>query len=132
MLSFRNYFILLLAILMASGIVGCSKAASPEKAIVEVPRDIMGTWKTQNDESAGVLIEFKAKSLIISSDLGVIENPVVKVESAKGTDGKSTQYSISYTERGGKTTIMDVIFSPANGGELRFKSDQVMVWKRSG
>jgi len=120
--------IFVIAVLCAGMLPGCSERPAESST---VPGEIVGVWTTQNKESAGVSIEFKEKSVIISSDLGVVENSVTKVNSEKGAADGSTLYSISYSDRGKKTNLMEVVYLPEQGGAIRFKSDPSMAWKRS-
>ncbi len=126
MRSAKIYGAFAVLIFMVLFFIGCSNDPSV------LPKDIMGTWKTQSKDSTGVYIEFKERSLIISSDLGVVENSIVKVKTEKDGAGGFINYSIYYTDRGGKTASMVVIYSPKDGGTLMFKSDPGMIWKRSG
>ncbi|HQG31992.1 MAG TPA: hypothetical protein PLA83_08690 [Deltaproteobacteria bacterium] len=124
----RIYHVFVIAVLCAGILPGCSDRPTESST---VPAEIIGVWTTQNQESAGVSIEFKERSVIISSDLGVVENSVTKVKSEKGAAGGSTLYSISYSDKGGKTNLMEVVYFPEQEGTIRFKSDPSMAWKKS-
>lgn len=124
----KVYHILAVAVLCAGIFLSCSERSTESST---VPGEIVGVWTTENNESAGVSIEFREKSIIISSDLGVVENSVVKVKSEKGAAGESKLYSIFYSDRNKKTNLMEVVYFPEDGGTIRFKSDPSMVWKKS-
>lgn len=116
----------LAALVFFTGLVlGCSASAG-------VPQEIQGTWKTVSPESAGVSIEFTPDRVIISSDFGVMENTVTKVTSRKEHLHNSRLYSIYYADRLKETNLMNILYTPEGGGTLRFKSEQDVVWKRSG
>jgi hypothetical protein len=124
----KSYRLLMAAVVSVGLLLSCSGRSTVSST---VPKEIVGVWTTQNKESAGVSIEFREKSVIISSDLGVVENSVVKVKSEKGSTEDSILYSIYYSDRGKKTNLMEVIYFPEQGGTIRFKSDPSMAWKRS-
>jgi hypothetical protein len=124
----KPYRLLMAAVLFLGMLLSCSGRSTVSST---VPNEIIGVWTTQSKESAGVSIEFKEKSVIISSDLGVVENSVVKVKSEKGSTEDSMLYSIYYSDRGKKTNLMEVVYFPEQGGTIRFKSDPSMAWKRS-
>ncbi len=124
----KIYHAVVIAVLCAGMLSGCSERPTESSTM---PGDIIGIWTTQNRESAGVSIEFREKSVIISSDLGVVENAVTKVRSEKDVEGGGTLYSISYSDKGRKTNLMEVVYFPEQGGTIRFKSDPSMAWKKS-
>jgi hypothetical protein len=105
--------------------LGCSSSSS-------APKELQGVWKTASPESAGVSIEFKPDRIIISSDLGVAENAITKVERRKGHLHNSTLYTIYYSDRFKETNLMNVLYTPGEGGVIRFKSEQDVLWKKSG
>lgn len=104
---------------------GCSSDST-------APKQIQGVWKTGSPESAGVSIEFTRDRIIISSELGVVENAITKVKSRKGHLHNSMLYSIYYSDRFKETNLMNVLYSPDDGGVIRFKSEQDVLWKKSG
>ncbi len=111
-------------------IITCAMICAACSARPSVPSEIIGTWKAGDEDSAGVSIEFTSKTIIISSDLGVIENAITKINSEKGRLPDSTQYSVYYADRNKASNLMSILYSPEDGGTLRFKSEQDMVWKR--
>jgi hypothetical protein len=125
MKSMRVSAFLVSAIFAAGLLLGCSSQPA-------APKEIQGVWKTASPESAGVSIEFTPNKIIISSELGVVENAITKVKSQKGHLHGSMLYSIFYSDRFKETNLMNVLYSPEDGGVLRFKSEQDVVWKKSG
>jgi hypothetical protein len=105
--------------------LGCSSGST-------TPKELLGVWKTASPESAGVTIEFRPDKVIISSDLGVAENAITKVKREKGHLHNSTLYSIYYSDRFKETSLMNVLYTPEDGGVIRFKSEQDVLWKKSG
>lgn len=124
----KLFHVFAVAVLCAVTLLSCSGRPAESST---APGEIVGVWTTQNAESAGVSIEFRERSVIIGSDLGVVENSIVTVRSNKGSARGSTVYTISYSDRDGKTNLMEVVYFPEQGGTIRFKSDPSMVWKRS-
>jgi hypothetical protein len=125
----KSYRILVAAVLFTGMLLGCSQRSTTESPTM--PEEIVGVWTTQNKDSAGVSIELRDKSIIISSDLGVAENGVSSVKMEKGGEDGSTLYTISYSDRGRKTNQMEIIYYQEQGGTIRFRSDPSMAWKRS-
>ena len=121
----RAHSFLAALVFFAGMALGCSSST-------QVPRELQGTWKTMSQESAGVSIEFTPDRVIISSDFGVVENTVTKVTSRKEHLHNSRLYSVYYSDRLKETSLMDVLYTPEGGGTLRFKSEQDVVWKKSG
>lgn len=121
----RAHSFLAALVFFAGMALGCSSST-------QVPRELQGTWKTMSQESAGVSIEFTPDRVIISSDFGVVENTVTKVTSRKERLHNSRLYSVYYSDRLKETSLMDVLYTPEGGGTLRFKSEQDVVWKKSG
>jgi hypothetical protein len=125
MKSIRAYVFLASVIFAAGLVLSCSSDTA-------APKEILGVWKTTSPESAGVSIEFTPDKIIISSDLGVAENAITKVKSQKGHLHGSMLYSIFYSDRFKEANLMNVLYSPEDGGVLRFKSEQDVIWKKSG
>jgi hypothetical protein len=125
MKSNRAYFCLTAVVFFSVLVLGCSSSST-------APKEIQGTWRTGSPESAGVSIEFTPDKIIISSDFGVVENTITKVKSQKGHLHNSMLYSVYYSDRFRETNLMNVLYSPEDGGVLRFKSEQDVLWKRSG
>ncbi|HNY64064.1 MAG TPA: hypothetical protein PKM41_01415 [Deltaproteobacteria bacterium] len=117
--------VLAAAAIIATGLfLGCS--SSPE-----APKEIQGVWKTLSEESADVAIEFTPEKIIISSETGVVENTITRVKAEKGHLHNSMLYSIYYSDQFKETNLMNVLYSPEDGGTIRFKSEQDVVWKKS-
>lgn len=124
MKSSKAYSFLAVMALIVALFLGCSSSTAP--------KEIQGRWTTESPESAGVSIEFTADKIIISSDLGVVENTITSVKSQKGHLHNSMLYVIYYSDRFKETNLMNVLYSPEGGGVLRFKSEQDVLWKKSG
>lgn len=104
---------------------GCNRGST-------VPEGLVGTWQTDAKESADVTFDFSGERIVISSDMGVFEYALEKVEAEKGHLYNTTLYSIYYQDRDGETNLMKLLYSPDEGGTIRFKSDQDTVWTKSG
>jgi hypothetical protein len=122
----RKAYAFTAAMIISTGLfLGCSSSST-------APREIQGVWKTQAEESADVSIEFTPGKIIISSDLGVVENTITKVKSEKGHLHNSMLHSIYYSDQFKETNLMNVLYSPEDGGVIRFKSEQDVIWKKTG
>lgn len=124
MRSCRFFCFLIVPAVVLGLLTSCSKSSN-------APGEIIGIWKTQDRGSEGVSVEFRHDRIIISSDLGVMEDIITQVKSQKGHLHNTTLYSIYYSDQGGEKNLMNILYSPEDGGSLRFKSEQDTIWKRS-
>ena len=91
----------------------------------------MGTWATSDVHYAGETIEFTAQRIIMSSgSQGEFEYRIGKVTSEKGHLYNSTLFTFYYTDQSGEKNLLNLIYTPEDGGTLLFKSEQDIVWKR--
>ncbi len=104
---------------------GCNRGST-------IPEGLVGVWQTDAEESADVTFDFSRERIVISSDMGVFEYTVEKVEADKGHMYNTTLYSVYYLDRDGETNLMKLLYSPEEGGTIRFKSEQDKVWRKRG
>lgn len=123
MISVRKGYLPAAIIIITVFCFACSSKSS-------VPTEMIGIWKSVDADSSEVTIEFTPNSIVISSDLGVIENMITKIEAQQNQGSDTTLYSVYYSDRNKETNLMSVLYSPEDGGILRFKSQQDMRWKR--
>jgi hypothetical protein len=96
-----------------------------------LPGEISGTWTTQDESYAGEYIELTDKTVAFGIEDGERhEFPVMKVEAEKGHLFGSTIYSVYYTDGAGAKNLFRIIYTPEDGGTLRQKSAQDVLWKR--
>jgi len=113
-------------ILMLLVCVGCSHHYTP------LPPEVKGVWTTDDPRYRDRFLELSQAFVIVVT--GPHDTPSVqlvdKVEiEPMGLDEALTIYSTDYSD--GAHYQMALQFSPANGGEIRFKN-QGQVWKRRG
>lgn len=102
----------------------CSSSSTP-------PVEIVGVWTTLDENYAGESIEFTSGMIIMNSgSRGVFEYTIDKVKSGKGHLYKSTLYTLYYTDQSGEKNLLNLIYTPEDGGTLMFKSEQDIFWKR--
>ena len=123
----RHIFILssmVLVMVCTAFLAGCNVSST-------IPEGLVGVWQTDAAESADVTFDFSRERIVISSGMGAIEYTVEKVEADKGHLYDTTLYSIYYLDRDGETNLMRLLYSPQEGGVVRFKSDQDTVWRKN-
>lgn len=110
--------------LMLLACVGCSRNNSRM-----LPRELEGVWTTDDPRYGDRLLELSQAFVIIVAGHDTPSVQMIdKVETQpKGTDTALTIYSTDYPEE--THYEMALQFSPANGGEMRFKN-QTQVWRR--
>lgn len=123
MTAFRMTVIILTLLVCA----GCSHNNSRM-----LPREFEGVWTTNDPRYQDRFLELSPAFVIIVT--GRYDTPSVqwidKVETQpQGSDTALTVYSTDLSE--GSHYEMALQFSPANGGEIRFKN-QTQVWRRRG
>ncbi|HON37627.1 MAG TPA: hypothetical protein PLY57_02525 [Deltaproteobacteria bacterium] len=123
----RIFFLSSIAFVVVSMafLAGCNTSST-------IPEGLIGVWQTDEEESADVTFDFSRERIVISSGTGVFEYTVEKVEEDKGHLYQSTLYSIYYLDRDGEINLMHLLYSPEDGGIIRFKSDQDVVWRKKG
>lgn len=97
-----------------------------------LPKELEGVWTTDDARYRDRFLELSQAFVIVVT--GPEDRPSVqlvdKVETqTTGTDTALTVYSTDYSQ--GLHHQMALTFSPANGGEIRFKN-QTQVWRRRG
>ncbi len=121
----RTFFLLSMVFVVVpmAFLAGCNTSPT-------IPEGLVGVWQTDEKESAEVTFDFSRERIVISSGTGVFEYTVEKVEAEKGHLYNTTLYSIYYLDRDGETNLMNLLYSPEEGGIIRFKSEQDKVWRK--
>jgi hypothetical protein len=97
-----------------------------------LPMEISGRWTTADQAYRGEYIELSSNKMTIGSEnMGGFLYTITKVESEKGPLHKSTLFTIYCTDESGGETLFTFIFTPGDGGALRYKTSQNTVWKRA-
>jgi hypothetical protein len=117
--------IALVIILLMAVCNGCKSA--PGEGVV--PREIQGAWVTDDAQYAERLIKFWPSEFVILT--GVESQAAVQtVEKVERQPlGNGFSLTIFSSNRKGTHDQMGITYSPANGGELRFRN-QKPVWRR--
>ena len=108
-----------------------------------LPMEISGKWTTSDPAYQGEYIEISSNKMTIGSlNMGSFLYTITKVESEKGPLYKSTMFRIYCTDESGGETLFSFVFTPEDGGALRYKisqdsaalrykTTQDTVWKRA-
>ncbi len=94
------------------------------------PSEIIGVWATDHADHEGESMEFTSSRLIMSSSEDVYENSIVEIKSSKGHLYNTTLYTIRFLDSDGVENLLNVIYSPEDGGTLRLKALQDVLWSR--
>lgn len=97
-----------------------------------MPEDIAGKWVTDAQAYKGEFIEISGSSLVYGSEnSGTFTYSIKKVKTEKGHLYNSTTYKIYCSDEAGDENLFTMIYTPDDGGTLRQKSTQDIIWKRS-
>ena len=124
-MSMTKTYVSVLAVIISSILcMQCSNSSTP-------PMEIVGVWTTPDENYAGESIEFTSGMIIMNSvSRGVFEYTIDKVKSKEGHLYNSTLYTVYYTDQSGEKNLLNLIYTPEEGGTLMFKSEQDIFWKR--
>ena len=119
----RIILILLLTFAMTFG-VQCQR-------IFAVPEELIGVWVTKDPNYLDRPFEIKKNTIIFEQGLGYLDFDVYPIAGVKKTESEGqTLYIIYYTIPSGKKFEFSFYYSPANGGEIRFKNQPEMLWTK--
>jgi hypothetical protein len=97
-----------------------------------LPMEISGKWTTSDQAYQGEYIEISSNKMTIGSvNKRSFLYTITKVESENGPLYKSTMFKVYCTDESGGETLFTFIFTPEDGGALRYKASQHTVWKRA-
>ena len=119
---------ILIALVIATLMAVCSSCKS-ESGEGALPREVQGAWITDDPQYAERLIKFWPSEYVILTGVEsqAAMQAVDKVE--RQPFGNGFTLTIFSTNRTGTHDQMGLTYSPANGGELRFRN-QKQVWRR--
>jgi hypothetical protein len=116
----------LILVLLAG--IGCAKQ-SPKILPAQLTQ-LTGVWTTDAERYKDRFLELSAAFVIIGARGQAVPSvqAIKKVESQ--LSGERTVFTIDSSDLEGNQYQMTFEFNPANGGELRIKNPQQIVWKR--
>jgi hypothetical protein len=120
----RTIIALVIATLMAV-CSGCNRGDGANT----LPRELQGAWVTDDSQYAERLIHFWTSEFVVLT--GIESQATVQfVEKVdRQQNGNGFVLTIYSKNRAGTHDQMGVVYSPASGGELRFRN-QKQVWRR--
>ncbi len=97
-----------------------------------LPDKLNGFWTTDDPRYQDRFLEFARVYVFIGVSRRQAPSVQVidKIEAVQA--GKETSYTIYSTDLQGIAYQMSLQFDPANGGEIQFKNQRGIVWKRPG
>ena len=110
-------------------IIGAAAWAGQQSSML--PSDVQGVWTTDDSRYQGRSMELSPAFVILLT--GQENAPSVQWVNQVKTEaaGNGTEITVVSTDRAaGAEYEMAIVYSPANGGEIRFKN-QPQVWKRA-
>jgi len=92
--------------------------------------DLSGFWVTDNPRYAGCALELKEDIIIFhTSENGTVVNFIKDIDSTPEEQG--LLYKIEYKDTESQYFNLSLYFNPsADGGQIRFKHQKEIVWKR--
>jgi hypothetical protein len=107
-------------------LVACDRDDHP----AVLPANVNGFWTTSDARYQDRFLELAGVYVIIGT--GAHDPPTLQVIDKIDTvrSGKVTAYTVYATDLQGISGQMTFEFDPANGGELQFKNQHGIVWKR--
>lgn len=120
----KTILILLLATLAVIFAVQCQKQFA-------VPEELIGVWVTDDPKYFDHPFEIKKDTVIFEQGQGYFDFDVFPIVGVKRTDSEGTPlYIIYYAVPGGKQFEFSFYYTPANGGEIRFRNQPHMKWTK--
>jgi hypothetical protein len=119
---------LMIALFTVTLMALCS-ACKSGRGEASLPREVEGAWITDDPQYAERLIKFWPSEYVILTGVESQANvqTVDKVE--RQQSGNGFALTIYSSNRAGNHDQIGISYSPANGGELRFRN-QKPVWRR--
>jgi hypothetical protein len=118
----------LIAIVVFTAIALCSSCN--RGGANTLPRELEGAWVTDDPQYTDRLIKFWSSEYVILTGAQGQANPVQSVDKVERQQyGNGFTLTIYSKNRAGDSNQMGLTYTPANGGEVRFRN-QKQVWKR--
>lgn len=97
-----------------------------------LPAEIAGRWTTTDPSCQGEYIEITTNILTYGSQSkGSFTYTIIKVRQEKAQIHNNTVYHVSCKDESGMETFFTFLYTPDDGGMLRQKALQDIVWKRT-
>ncbi|MEE9231251.1 MAG: hypothetical protein V3U86_11155 [Acidobacteriota bacterium] len=113
-----------LAFTILATFIGCS----PEKDTT-VPADLIGVWRTGAPQYADTFLQFTTNGVTLRKDEYTYDSyAIVNIENV--SEDSRTLYTISYEDLDGGEYKLSFYYDPANGGLIRFKNQEHLIWAR--
>jgi hypothetical protein len=98
-----------------------------------LPSEIAGKWTTTDTSYQGEYIEISTNALTYGSESkGSFDYTIIKVQQEKATIYNHTLYHVYCNDQEGVENLFSFLYSPEDGGMLRQKATQDIVWKKTG
>lgn len=119
--------LILTVLLLLFTAVGCQK-----KGAYLLPNDLVGFWTADDPLYQGRFLELYRAYVIIGT--GSAQIPTVQAVNSVQADpeGDHVVYHVLSTDLAGVQYKMTLLYTPAHGGEIRFKHMENITWKRRG
>jgi len=125
-ISMKHLLLALVIAMFMTVCIGCNHGVGE----VTLPRELQGAWVTDDPQYSEKLVQFWPHDFVVLTGVEsqASVRTVYKMERQQYGNGFSlTIYSETAT---GTRDQIGISYSPANGGELRFRN-QKQVWKRA-
>lgn len=99
------------------------------QAELDVPDQLVGTWKTAAPLYADRFLEIEKEALTFGTGDGSSDSYVIaSVE--KVNEDNNTLYTISYTNEEGQEYLLSFYHDPRKGGLIWFKHQDHLIWTK--
>ncbi len=114
--------LVLLIFFLALSVFQCGKKAN-------VPRDLIGVWRTTTEPYADRSFEINADEVLFGTGEGGLDTyRITKIKTEKDPREQATLYILCYKTIEGQEYKFSFYYDPANHGTIRFKNQPEMVW----
>lgn len=98
---------------------------------VNIPEDLIGMWKSSAPKYSECFFELTENTIILGTrEKTITTHAITNIKTEKISEEKSILYAISYTNQEGQKYKLSFYYDPANGGVIRFKNQQNIVWTK--
>jgi hypothetical protein len=95
-----------------------------------LPSEVTGTWSTEDKRYEGRSLQITADTIVFVADEETKTVGSIRKVGMKEADG-STEVKITYVDKERESSTVELVYSPKDGGTLRFKNQPGAAWKRS-
>ncbi len=120
-----QFFKVLLLCCIGALLVQCSDMKS-------LPPEMVGKWTTDDPSHEGQFLDISPTAFMNGTEgEESFSYSITKVKTEKGTLYKSTLYIVYCIDTSGEENIFTFIYTPEQGGIVRYKAFQDILWRRS-